>query len=618
MDYRIRPFIASKLVSAASNLSDNVFQRVLPRGIALQLALCYHIGFGVQQNFDEAESVMRQHLIHPSQLKHILSQIQGLQNHTIDYGREGLYGRLQSQGYERFLGSEGVLTPQYYRTRGLLPAFGETVLREMNDLAKVLGEAHALALFLMEIRSELLKDEGHTSEAEKLQLLLKEVRTKVLGADHPETQNISRALAFTYRDQERWADAAELDGELVAQDLRLHGKGHPITNMQMGNLALSLQNKGDYGKAQELYEDVLRVENKTLGPEHPSTLVIKANLACVYAKLENWSEAESLLNAVITAEERILGPEHVDTLLSRGDLANILFDAGRFEEAEKLEAELVEISSRALGEDYPDTLNMMANLARTIQDQGRLEEAADLQLKQLERCRVALGLHHSLTLNSMDNLAINYIEQERWAEAETLLAQSTAARRALQRRDLTTCNVLGHLGRALYEQERWEDAQKARSEELEMSEELLGPEDPDTLNACLALSTAYAFDYADSEDEDANAWKIQKAESLARRVVDSRSEVLGGKHRATVAAMNRLRFIHRLQRRWLDAARVTHQCYQARVEVLGHDDPIVHGLVYELIYFRKMMSVFGPVTEKEIQSSGSNSVEESLLQRLTL
>lgn len=598
-DYRIRPFIASRLNLASMSNPDQVYRRQWPKQAALQLALCYCIGFGVTRDEVEANNILQKHHIEPVQLERLLTQIRNIQQHTIDYGTEGLYASLQSQGYEYSFGGEGVLSPQYYRERALLEEFGKTLVREITDLTAMLGEEHPLTLYLIQTRAGLLKDQGHTSDAEALELRVREQRTRSLGIQHPETLDIIRSLAFTYRDQHRWERAAGLDEQLLAEDLRLYGAEHPITLTQMGNLALSLQHMGCLERAEELFEAVLEVDTKALGDEHPTTLTIKANIAGVYGKQQRFSEAETLFTAVIAADERILGQGHPETLLCKGNLANLLFDDGRFAEAEKLEAELVEISSRALGEDHPDTLNMIANLARTIQDQGRLEQAEALQSDQLKHCKAALGETHPLTLDSMDNLAINYLEQDRYAEAEALLLRTVAARKKLQGNQQSTITSLGQLGASLSKQGRWADLQKVRAEELEMCEVVLGPGDPDTVLTRWGLSTAYAYECFQAEEEGSEyLQKLQEAERLTRLVMDAWSETLGERHKNTVASMDRLKLIFRFQRRWLDAGRLTYRCYEAQVQGLGHYHPTILQLIFDMILTSKMISVFGPVTRE--------------------
>ena len=66
-------------------------------------------------------------------------------------------------------------------------------------------------------------------EAEELHLQVRDVRLRVLGAEHPDTLLAMGNLAVTYWSQGRWKEAEEL--QLQVSNVRLRGlvEEHPDT-----------------------------------------------------------------------------------------------------------------------------------------------------------------------------------------------------------------------------------------------------------------------------------------------------------------------------------------------------------------------------------------------------
>ena len=60
---------------------------------------------------------------------------------------------------------------------------------------------------------------------------------------------------------------------------RVLGEEHPDTLGSMNNLALTIKAQGDLVSAQRLHERVLGVITRVLGEEHPDTLTSIGNLA---------------------------------------------------------------------------------------------------------------------------------------------------------------------------------------------------------------------------------------------------------------------------------------------------------------------------------------------------
>jgi RNA polymerase sigma factor (sigma-70 family) len=167
--------------------------------------------------------------------------------------------------------------------------------------------------------------------------------------------------------------------EVVATRTRVLGADHPDTLASMNNLAAVLQDQGDLGAARQLHERVVAASRRVLGEDHIVTLASLNNLAAVLHDLRDLSTARGLHEQVVAIRRRLLGDNHPDTLASMNNLATVIQDQGELDEARVLYEQVVAIRRRLLGDNHPDTLTSMNNLVAVLQRQGALESARALQ-----------------------------------------------------------------------------------------------------------------------------------------------------------------------------------------------------------------------------------------------
>jgi hypothetical protein len=79
-------------------------------------------------------------------------------------------------------------------------------------------------------------------------------------------------LALTYKDLGRWAEAEELDLEVIEARRRLLGNEHPQTLSSMHNLAFTLKGQGRDSDALALMEECVLTRKRVFGSEHPRTV----------------------------------------------------------------------------------------------------------------------------------------------------------------------------------------------------------------------------------------------------------------------------------------------------------------------------------------------------------
>ncbi|KAF6515568.1 hypothetical protein HZS61_004309 [Fusarium oxysporum f. sp. conglutinans] len=364
-DYRVRSYIAQRLCDQSSESAS----------IALQAALCYHIGFGVRRNEAKVKELL-------DQSKRTMEAIDNMIAHSdivYDIFETTTASRLSRMGI-----SLGSSFAHIYLAQGRLDQAEKSLLQEKMDLKSTYGTNHTLFSIISDGLSGLFDLQGRWEEAEELEVQVMETSKMKLGEDHPNTLTSMANLASTYENQGRWEEAEKLEVQVMGTSRMKLGEDHPDTLTSIANLAMTYRNQGRWEEAEKLQVQVMETSKMKLGEDHPNTLTSMANLASIYGKQGRWEEAEELEVQVMETSKLKLGEDHPLTLTIMANLAMTYSDQGRWEEAEKLEVQVMETRKMKLGEDHPDTLTIMANLASTYKNQGRWDEAEKLEVQVME------------------------------------------------------------------------------------------------------------------------------------------------------------------------------------------------------------------------------------------
>jgi hypothetical protein len=91
-------------------------------------------------------------------------------------------------------------------------------------------------------------------------------------------------LAATYRNQNRWKEAGELELEVIEMKKKVLGVEHPDTLVSMNNLAHTWKTQGKYAEALALMEECVQIRSRVLGINHPKT----------HSSLASWNSWKTL------------------------------------------------------------------------------------------------------------------------------------------------------------------------------------------------------------------------------------------------------------------------------------------------------------------------------------
>ncbi len=276
---------------------------------------------------------------------------------------------------------------------------------------------------LQDAIADLLFAQGRFGEAEKLYRQVIELRSRVLGPEHPDTLASRNRLIYALNEEEKHAEAVAEARQVVTLREKILGFEHPDTLLSRYNLASALYHEGKFVQAEQIYRAVLGLDERVLGPEHPRTLAARIGLANTLNDQARYAEAISSYRDVIRLDKKVYGPEHPVTLNDRMDLATALHANHEYPAAEAEYKSVIAMQRKVLGPQHAYTLNTRNNLAELLDDEGKYAEAE-------AECRQIIGLETSvvgarqrLTLNSRGNLALAVIGQGKIEEAQKQLAE---------------------------------------------------------------------------------------------------------------------------------------------------------------------------------------------------
>ena len=366
-----------------------------------------------------------------------------------------------------------------YMNLGLYPRAHDLAKRALDARMGLLGPDDPRTLKSMTQYGQILDQEGHDAEAEKLerQALADERRT--LGPEDPLTIETMGTLAWTVQAQGRFDEAEKLEREVIEVATRRLGPESTQALGAMTNLNAALWNQGRYAEAERGYRQLLDVDRRAFGPDHPATLRVMGNLALAIEQQQGrLAEAEHLLREDLAGCQRVLGLDHAFTASTMFNLAGLISAEGRQADAEKLFQEVLSIQLRMLGPEHPRTLLTKSELADVLFLEGRLHEAEKMQRETLATMARVTGPEHPSTLECRSYLARDLIAEGRYVEAEKIAREAFEAElRTLGPQHPYTLTALQRLGTAMAHNRRYPEASKLFRDVIEKQDNSKGQGD---------------------------------------------------------------------------------------------------------------------------------------------
>lgn len=373
--------------------------------------------------------------------------------------------------------------------------------------------------------------------ADEVEAAWKPMLASATGRQHADLQRQLLRLRFNraniLRDKGMFAEALELDLEVLEAQRQSLSDSHPHTLMTAGSLAADLRSLGRYEEALQRDEQTYAAW-RDFDEEHPLRLSAQSNLAVSHRLMGHLAEALKLDEEVFHAREKVLGPNHLSTLLSATSLGRDLREMGEYERSIALLSDVRDRYTRVL----PDSrlvLNAQANLAISLRTAGRSAEAADLLDQAYARLLSLVGADHTDTLACRLSRSVNLLVRESEdAEAE-IRAVLDGYQRWLGPDHPHTLACGNNLAAALRHWGDLDPADRQARAVTESMDRVLGPQHPYALAARMNLAIVAAEQ--DHYDEALN---------LMASAASQMSQVLGPSHPHTLRCEANLAVIRRL------------------------------------------------------------------------
>lgn len=180
-------------------------------------------------------------------------------------------------------------------------------------------------------------------------------RSRILGADHPESLLARANLAVSYREANRVDEAVVVMEEVVADRRRVQEADHPRLMTARGQLGVIYRAAGRGADALTVFTELATDRQRVLGADHPDTISARYEMALAYRQVGNHAKALVILQHVAQDRERVLGPDHPHVFSARHELALCWLQTGRTADAFALLKGVVADRTRVLGPDHADT-----------------------------------------------------------------------------------------------------------------------------------------------------------------------------------------------------------------------------------------------------------------------
>ncbi len=221
-----------------------------------------------------------------------------------------------------------------------------------------------------------------------------EIRTRLLGADHPDTLKTRHELALVTALESRVDDAIVMMKEVVATSRRVLGDDHPDTMEAIHDLAATLawsKHKEDLPLALEAYKEATERRERVFGKDDRRALDSKQGYAGVLYTSGKPAEAEPIIREVVETRRRVNESTDVERLNAINDLATIIRALNKEEEALPLLQEAYAGLRAQMPKGHIDLISSGLNVTGLLNKLGRGEEALPIAIELRAAADETLG-----------------------------------------------------------------------------------------------------------------------------------------------------------------------------------------------------------------------------------
>lgn len=265
------------------------------------------------------------------------------------------------------------------------------VLRETLEMRKRLGGAENIEVAdtLIELGS-VQYDLGQREEGIKSEEEAVAIYEKLLGARHVATVNSSRKLGVMLRWSQQWDRAKEVFSQMREVRSEVLGNDHPEVAWAASEIAWVYKDQGlqekDAAKlkqAEELFRESLKIMRESRGPNSQETATLLFYLSYILRDEARLDEAASLQREALAIRRNAPGGDGTNTVVDLLILADTLERMKAYAEAEPL---IVEACQRALIDNATDAGQQRNAFSRAVRfyEAWSNAEQAEMWRKRLQ------------------------------------------------------------------------------------------------------------------------------------------------------------------------------------------------------------------------------------------
>ena len=257
--------------------------------------------------------------------------------------------------------------------------------------------------------------------------------------------------------------------------------GHPALGESCVNLAMVLRRAGNVEQSEELYRRALEINETRLGPNTPSVGASLNGLALLAKSRGEYLEAREMLDRALAIWEAAYGPDHRLVAGALNNLANLNLRLGDNRAAASELERALGIREKTLGPDHPLVAQALSNLAAVLADLERWDEAVTFLRRALRIQEEESGQESQAVVATLTNLGHSLASRGDLPEAEELLRRAVAIIDGGEEgNQAVLMDALANLSLTRLVQGDVEEATSLMERGLDLSERLLGPDNPST------------------------------------------------------------------------------------------------------------------------------------------
>lgn len=367
---------------------------------------------------------------------------------------------------------------------------------------------------------------GRYAEAVELNAEVLAAYRRTVGDDHEDAVEAIGAVAADNRAAGKFDTALRLSEENYERCIRLFGDDDPVTLNAAHNLGVSLRLAGKFRRAIELDEDTWGRKVQIFGTDHSLSLITQIGLTIDRRESGDYRGARLAHEDIVAIyrrihDEKVLNPA---TLRAVRHLAVMRRMAGDYEGALRASEEALRGLTARYGADHPDTLAAALGRSIELRQSGDRSGAQRLGLETWDRYRRSLGDDHPHTLSAAVNVAVIRRFNRDYAAAKEL-DEGTVARFRARLGDDHPSTLVAQVNLAS-DHARLGEVQEAYdigSRTVALAAVALGVDHPTTLVCQVNLSQdLIALDRRD----EGETMRVQAVETLRQRLGSDHPDVL--------------------------------------------------------------------------------------------